>query len=145
MRNLDPSFLRKPALAARRRRRQSLALGAARQAGSVMVAVSNIYRYRIKGLSAQPLSSVVLEADKPFPNDRIFALARPGAPIDRNDPKWAKKGLFVMLMLDENLARVNTSLDLDSLRLTVKQGNQQVAAAQLADEADRAKIEHFFW
>lgn len=65
--------------------------------------------------------------------------------LKENDPKWAKKGLFVMLMLDENLARVNTCLDLDSLRLTVRQGNQQVAAAQLADQADRTKIEHFFW
>ena len=56
-----------------------------------------------------------------------------------------QKGLFVMLMLDENLARVNTCLDLDSLRLTVRQGNQQVAAAQLSDEEDRTKIENFFW
>src|SRR5271163_1575346 len=144
-RNLDPSFLRQPALAVRRRHRRHLALGAVRQAGNAMVAVSKIYRYPIKGLSAQPLSSVALEADKPFPHDRIFALARPGAPIDRDDPKWAKKGLFVMLMLDENLARVSTSLDLDSLRLTVKQGNQQVASAQLADAADRTKIENFFW
>jgi GntR family transcriptional regulator/MocR family aminotransferase len=144
-RSLDPNFLRKPALAARRRRRQSLASGVARQAGNAMVAVSKIFRYPIKGLSAQPLSSVVLEADRPFPYDRIFALARPGAPIDRNDPKWAKKGLFVMLMLDENLARVDTCLDLDSLRLTVRQGNQQVAAAQLSDQEDRAKIENFFW
>jgi hypothetical protein len=47
-------------------------------------------------------------------------------------------------MLDENLARVNTSLDLDSLLLTVKQGNQLVAAVQLVDEADRRKIENFF-
>ena len=65
-----------------------------------MIAVSKIYRYPIKGMSAQPLSNVALEAEKPFPHDRIFALARPGAPIDRSDPKWAKKGLFVMLMLD---------------------------------------------
>lgn len=144
-RNLDPSFLRQPALTARRRRRRSLALGAVRQAGNVMVAVSKIYRYPIKGLSAQPLANVVLEADKPFPLDRIFALVRPGAPIDRNDPKWAKKGLFVMLMLEENLARVSTCLDVDSLLLTVKQGNQQVIAAQLADEADRTKVESFFW
>ena len=144
-RHLDPKVLRQPALAARRRRRQSLALGAARQAGNVMIAVSKIYRYPIKGLSAQPLSAVQLETDKPFPQDRIFALARPGAPIDRADPKWAKKGLFVMLMLDENLARVDTFLDLESLVLTVKQGNQQVAAAQLGDAADRARIETFFW
>ena len=120
-------------------------MSVARQAGNAMVAVSKIFRYPIKGLSAQPLSSVVLEADRPFPYDRIFALARPGAPIDRNDPKWAKKGLFVMLMLDENLARVDTCLDLNSLRLTVRQGNQQVAAAQLSDEEDRTKIENFFW
>lgn len=145
LRNLDSNFLRQPGLAARRRRRQSLALGAARQAGNVMVAVSKIYRYPIKGLSAQPLSNVVLEADKPFPHDRIFALARPGAPIDRDDPKWAKKGLFVMLMLDENLARVSTFLDVDSLRLTVRQGNREVASVQLADAEERAKIENFFW
>jgi GntR family transcriptional regulator/MocR family aminotransferase len=144
MRNLDPKFLRQPALTARRRHRRSFAFGA-RQVGNVMVAVSKIYRYPIKGLSAQPLSSVVFDADKPFPYDRIFALVRPGAPIDRDDPKWAKKGLFVMLMLEENLARVNTSLDLDSLLLTVKQGNAQVISAQLADEADRTKIESFFW
>ena len=140
---LDPSFLQQPALAARRRRRRSLASGAARQAGNVMIAVSKIYRYPIKGLSAQPLSNVALEADRPFPHDRIFALARPGAPIDRADPKWAKKGLFVMLMLDENLARVNTSLDLETLRLTVRQGNQQVASAQLADAEDRTQNRKF--
>ncbi len=91
------------------------------------------------------MSNVVLEADKPFPHDRIFALVRPGAPIDRDDPKWAKKGLFVMLMLEENLARVNTALDLDSFLLTVKQGNQQVISAQLTDEEQRAKVENFFW
>jgi len=143
--HLDPSFLRQPALTARRRRRRHFPSGALRQAGNVMVAVSKIYRYPIKGLSAQPLSSVILEADKPFPDDRIFAFARPGAPIDRDEPKWAKKGLFVMLMLDENLARVETSLDIETLRLTVRQGNREVATARLDDSADREKIEAFFW
>ena len=104
-RYLDPQLSAATGSNGRRRRRRHLTSGAVRQAGNVMVAVSKICRYPIKGLSAQPLSSVTLEADKPFPQDRIFALARPGAPIDRDDPKWAKKGLFVMLMLDENLAR----------------------------------------
>lgn len=110
-----------------------------------MISVSKICCYPIKGLSAQPLSRVALETGKPFPKDRVFALVRPGAPIDRDDPKWAKKGLFVMLMLEENLARVSTYLDVESLLLTVHQGNQQVMAAQLADETDRAKVENFFW
>ncbi len=142
---LDPHFLRRPALAARRRRRAVSIPGAEREAGRPMIAVSKIYRYPIKGLSAQPLSAVALEADKPFPQDRIFALARPGAPIDRDEPKWAKKGLFVMLMLDEGLARVNTELDLDSLRLNIKQGNREVAAGRLTDETDRERLEQFFW
>ena len=142
---LDPHFLRRPALAARRRRRAVSIPGAEREAGRPMIAVSKIYRYPIKGLSAQPLSAVALEADKPFPQDRIFALARPGAPIDRDEPKWAKKGLFVMLMLDEGLARANTELDLDSLRLNIKQGNREVAAGRLTDETDRERLEQFFW
>ncbi|MGA2942913.1 MAG: rubredoxin, partial [Xanthobacteraceae bacterium] len=96
-------------------------------------------------LSAQPLSRIALEIDKPFPHDRIFALVRPGAPIDRNEPRWAKKGLFVMLMLEENLARVSTHLDLDSFLLTVKQGNQHIMSAQLAAEMDRTKLENFLW
>jgi GntR family transcriptional regulator/MocR family aminotransferase len=144
-RALDPRFLRRPALAARRRRRAISMVGGERETGRPMIAVSKIYHYPIKGLSAQPMSTVALEADKPFPHDRIFALARPGAPIDKDDPKWAKKGLFVMLMLDEGLARVNTTLDLDSLRLDVKQGNHQVASGRLTDEADRGELEQFFW
>jgi len=139
---LDPSFLRQPALTAHRRRRRSLAM---RQAGNAMISVSKIYHYPIKGLSAQPLSRIALEIDKPFHQDRIFALVRPGAPIDRNEPRWAKKGLFVMLMLEENLARVNTHLDLDSFLLTVKQGNQHIMSVQLAAEMDRTKLENFLW
>jgi GntR family transcriptional regulator / MocR family aminotransferase len=144
-RHLDPRFLSQPALAARRRRRKTFAHRIEAPAGGSMVEVTRLYRYPIKGLSAQPLTRVALGAGKPFPSDRIFALARPGAPIDSEDPKWAKKGLFVMLMLDENLAQVTTALDLDTMRLTITEGNRQLACAQLDDEADRARIESLFW
>ena len=59
-----------------------------------MARVVSIYRYPVKGLSAEALPRVALEADPPLPFDRDFALARPTAPIDRDDPQWAKKGLF---------------------------------------------------
>jgi len=144
-RNLDPYFMRRPALTARRRPGRGFVPGTERETGRPMIVVSRLYRYPIKGLSAQPLPKVALETGKPFPQDRIFALVRPGAPIDTDDPKWAKKGLFVMLMLDEGLARVQTSLDLDSLRLTVAQGDRQVASARLSEEADRAEIGTFLW
>jgi GntR family transcriptional regulator/MocR family aminotransferase len=99
----------------------------------------------VKGLSAQPLAGVGIEAGKPIPHDRVFALARPNAPIDRDDPKWAKKGLFAMLMLDEGLAQVTTELDIDTMWLTARRGNQQVAAGCLSHAEDRDALERFFW
>jgi len=84
--------------------------------------VRGIYRYPIKGLSPQPVRGVELEAGKPFPFDRVFALARPAVPIDAESPRWAKKGLFLMLMLDETLACVHTYLDVDTMQFTVVRG-----------------------
>lgn len=110
-----------------------------------MPVLKNIFRYPIKGLSAQPLAGVDIEANKPFPHDRVFALVRPGAPFDTADPKWGKKGLFVMLMLEEALARVRTSLDVETLRLTITQDNHQLLAADLGDDQARARVEEFFW
>jgi GntR family transcriptional regulator / MocR family aminotransferase len=81
--------------------------------------VRGIYRYPIKGLSPQPLRGVDLEAGKPFPFDRVFALARPNVGIDRETPRWAKKGMFLMLMLDETLAEIDTFVDARTLELTV--------------------------
>lgn len=110
-----------------------------------MPVLKNIYRYPIKGLSAQPLLRVELEAKKPLPHDRVFALVRPGAPFDTSDPRWGKKGLFVMLMLEEALARVRTSLDVETSRLTITQDNHQLLVADLDDEAGRRQVEDLIW
>jgi GntR family transcriptional regulator / MocR family aminotransferase len=142
---LDSRFRRKPALSGRHRPDASSPRRHAGELEIPMAAVARMYRYPIKGLSAQPLRGVAIEPNKPFPSDRVFALARPGAPIDSNDPQWAKKGLFIMLMLDEGLARANTRLDVDTLQFTATMGNRQVACGNLAVEADRAALESFFW
>lgn len=110
-----------------------------------MPVLKNIYRYPIKGLSPQPLARVELEARQPVPHDRTFALVRPGAPFDTSDPRWGKKGLFVMLMLEEALARVRTTLDVETMKLTIGQDNQQLLTADLNDAAARAGVEEFFW
>jgi GntR family transcriptional regulator/MocR family aminotransferase len=110
-----------------------------------MPVLKNIYRYPIKGLSAQPLSRIDILAKKPFPYDRIFALVRPGAPYDTSQPRWGKKGLFVMLMLEEALARVKTTLDVETMHLTITLDNHRLIVADLNDEAARAKVEEIFW
>jgi GntR family transcriptional regulator / MocR family aminotransferase len=143
-RNLALRYRQQPALRRLPPRRAS-SKPIARQGGAEMPVLTNIYRYPIKGLSAQPMSRVDLEAKKPFPHDRIFALVRPGAPFDTANPKWGKKGLFVMLMLEEDLARIRTTLDVDTMSLTIRQDNRVLLVADLNNEADRAEVEETIW
>jgi GntR family transcriptional regulator/MocR family aminotransferase len=115
-----------------------------------MPIVRGIYRYPIKGLSPQPLPGVVLEEGRPFPFDRVFALTRPGVPIDADEPRWAKKGLFLMLMLDDTLARFRTNVDVERMHLTVaRQGgdddaSETLLAADLETREGREAVEAFF-
>jgi GntR family transcriptional regulator / MocR family aminotransferase len=121
---------------------------------SPMRIVRGIYRYPIKGLSPQALPGIQLEAGKPFPFDRVFALVRPGVPIDVDAPRWAKKGLFLMLMLEESLAQVQTHLDVETMLLTVLREDttlgldggrpQCVLSADLNTEHGRDAVEAFF-
>jgi GntR family transcriptional regulator/MocR family aminotransferase len=139
-----PSIGRRLALSTIERRRQIFARNASFGESASMAVVSGIYRYPVKGLSAQPLRGVQLEPGRPFPFDRIFALARGHAKIDPAEPQWAKKGLFVMLMLEEALAQVRTRLDIETMRLTIADadGAEQLTA-DLETAAGRADVERF--
>ena len=143
--DLAPRLRQQPALRGLPSRRAFSKQIILRQGSEAMPVLKNIYRYPIKGLSAQPLANVELQAKKPFPHDRVFALVRPGAPFDTSNPRWGKKGLFVMLMLEEALARVRTTLDVDTQQLTITEGNRQLIVADLNDEAARAKVEEIIW
>ncbi len=143
--HLDSRFRQRPNETKRARADAPSGNIAARPAELTTARVGAIYRYPVKGLSAQPLTRVDTEAGKPIAHDRAFALARPTAPIDRDDPKWAKKGLFAMLMLDEGLAQVETDVDVDTMWMTARRAGRQVAAGCLTDPKDRASLERFFW
>src|SRR5690242_6892775 len=72
-------------------------------------AIAAIYRYPVKGLSAEPLERVTLARGECLPHDRRFAIALPTTRFDPEQPKWAPKTCFVMLMRDEALAHLRTS------------------------------------
>lgn len=109
-----------------------------------MSEVTAIYRYPIKGLSPQALPRVAIAAGGAFPFDRVFALIRPGAPIDPDDPRWAKKGLFLMSMLDDGLSEVVTAVDPETLTLTIERDGATLLVAGLATREGRAAVEAFF-
>jgi GntR family transcriptional regulator / MocR family aminotransferase len=139
-----PRFRQQPALSGAAQRRAGSRAITTEGVSAPMPVVTGLHRYPIKGLSPQPVTAIEVEAGKPFPFDRVFALARPGTAVNPEEPKWAKKGLFVMLMLDEGLASVRTHLDEKTLLLTVLDSKRPVLSADLADAAARARVEAFF-
>src|ERR1700691_4795401 len=73
--------------------------------GTVMAAaISAIYRYPVKGLSAEALDHVALAIGQCLPQDRRFAIALGSTEFDPAQPHWLAKTHFIMLMRDEALA-----------------------------------------
>ncbi len=82
--------------------------------------IAAIYRYPVKGLSAEPLARVTLTPGECLPHDRRFAIALAATRFDPARPEWLSKTHFVMLMQDEKLARLNTRFDAQTGELTIE-------------------------
>jgi uncharacterized protein YcbX len=111
--------------------------------GLPMARIDRIYRYPVKGLSAEPLDAVMLRAAEGLPLDRTFALARAGTAFDPAHPVWLAKRNFLMLMRDERLALLAVAYEAGG-RLRIRQDGRQVLDADTGSAAGRAAIEDFF-
>lgn len=109
-----------------------------------MARIARIYRYPIKGLSAEALSAVELVAGEGLPLDRKFALARPEAHFDPEKPTWLPKRRFLMLMTDERLATLRVSYDDAEGRLTIERRSERSLDANLRSAVGRDAVERFF-
>lgn len=109
-----------------------------------MARIERIYRYPVKGLSAEPLAAVTLAKGEGLPLDRTFALAHPESAFDPARPAWLPKRHFLMLMRDERLAELETAYDHANGRLRIRQSGSTVLDADTGSEAGRADIERFF-
>ena len=109
-----------------------------------MARIDRIYRYPVKGLSAEPLDAVTLAAGEGLPLDRTFALARPDTAFDPAQPVWLAKRHFLMLMRDEGLALLAVSYDDPSAHLRIRQDGRQVLDADTGTDAGREAIADFF-
>jgi uncharacterized protein YcbX len=109
-----------------------------------MVQIESLYRYPVKGLSPERLSTVALTAGETFPNDRAFAIEQGAPQFDQDAPRHFPKSKFLMLMRDEKLAALETSFEDETATLTVKRGGKQVCRAQLSTPVGRGIAEQFF-
>jgi uncharacterized protein YcbX len=108
------------------------------------VSVQALYRYPVKGLSAESLEQVDVRAGEAIPHDRRFAIAHGGAQrLDPANPEWMPKGFFLQVMANEKLATLNTSFDPDTGLLSIHRNRRRVSRGQITEPTGRAVIEQF--
>ncbi len=105
--------------------------------------IAAIYRYPVKGLSAEPLGRVTLAPGDCLPHDRRFAIALPSTRFDPEHPEWLSKTHFVMLMRDEALARLHTGFDAASGELTIADESGIVLRARITEPEGCRQVSAF--
>src|SRR5262249_44805047 len=103
-----------------------------------------IYRYPVKGLSAEPLRRTRLQAGQTIAADRRYAIENGPSGFDPAAPAYFPKIRFLMLMRNERLARLETVYDEITHRLSIREGGREVAQGNLAMPEGRQAIEDFF-
>src|SRR5512134_378244 len=109
----------------------------------VVGSVRAIFRYPVKGLSAEALERVAVEAGGTVPFDRAWAIENCPGRFDPEQPKHLPKIHFLMLMRNERLAALEARFDDASQTLTILRAGKQVARGDLTTKLGRAIVEQF--
>jgi uncharacterized protein YcbX len=107
-------------------------------------AVTEIYRYPVKGLSAERMDCVALVPGECLPHDRRFAIALGSTLLDPQRPEWLSKIHFIMLMRDEKLAQLQTRFDAESGELTITEDGRLLLRERMTETAGRTPVAEFF-
>lgn len=107
------------------------------------VSIAHIYRYPVKGLSAEALDRAALAPGRGLAHDRRFALAHAGARFE-GAAHWLHRRNFLMLARNPRLAALTTAFDPESETLTVARDGRVVAQGRMTEPAGRALLEEFF-
>jgi uncharacterized protein len=110
----------------------------------MIISISAIYRYPVKGLSPEKLGKVALAPGQCLPHDRRFAVALPSTRFDPERPEWLSKTHFVMLMRDEKLAQLHTRFDGETGELAVERDGATLLRESLSEADGRHRTGAFF-
>jgi uncharacterized protein len=105
--------------------------------------IDRIYRYPVKGLSAEALEAADLAAGGAIPWDRAFALAQGDAPFDPAAPKWIPKQNFMCLRSNARIAALRSSFDARRGTLSLLAPDGSSLEQSVLTESGRARIGAF--
>ena len=102
--------------------------------------IEHLYRYPVKGLTAEALEEIAVAAGEALPWDRAFALAQGDAPFDPANPSWVHKTNFMCLMANAQIAALVSQFDPSSGVLTLRAPDGRMLAETARDAAGRVRI-----
>jgi hypothetical protein len=103
-----------------------------------------LYRYPVKGLSAERLAMAELAKGCYFPGDRLFAIENGPSGFDPAAPQHQPKIKFLMLMRNEALARLTSRYDDATTTLIIAEGAREVTRGDLTSREGCLAVEAFF-
>jgi len=109
-----------------------------------MAKIAQIFRYPVKGLSAEPLDAVELVPERSLPGDRRYALAHGTTEFDPAAPHYLPPAKFLMLKRNEKLATLRTRYNAESEELVIERDGKPVARGRLDQPVGRKMLEQFF-
>jgi uncharacterized protein len=97
--------------------------------------IEHLYRYPVKGLTAEALEEVSLDEGGCLPWDRAFALAQGDAPFDPEKPEWIRKTNFMCLAPIAKVALLKAHFDPAAPVLRIaRPGGETISANPLRQE-----------
>jgi uncharacterized protein len=105
--------------------------------------VKALYRYPVKGLNGQALTSTMLTPGATVPCDRLYAIENGAGRFDAEAPRHLPKINFLMLMRNERLATLGSTFEEDTHTLTLLRDGKPVARGGLKTPIGRRLIEQF--
>jgi uncharacterized protein len=106
--------------------------------------IASIYRYPVKGLSAEALQGTHLSVGGTLPCDRLYAIENGPSGFDVSAPSYLPKARFFMLMRHARLAELRSAFDEATHTLTIASEAREMVRADLATAQGRGAVERFF-
>jgi uncharacterized protein YcbX len=102
-----------------------------------------LYRFPVKGLTAEALETAEVEPGGAIPWDRAFALAQGDAGFDPAEPTWLPKTNFMCQARNAKIAALFSVFDPRTGRLTLRAPDGTIIVENALTEAGRARISAF--
>ncbi len=105
--------------------------------------IDYLYRFPVKGLSAEALETAEVQAGGAIPWDRAFALAQGDSGFEPSRPEWRPKQNFMCLKENARIARLRALFEPRSGRLSLTTPDGGGVTANALSEAGRHELGAF--